>query len=61
MHGVKNEFLDGIDNFMELMLSKVFAQKLKQKEDVDLLNTLIEKKDELHPSKNNILCLKKMV
>lgn len=44
VYGVKNEFLDGIDDFLELLVSRVLPDKLKSTEDTELLKILKEKK-----------------
>lgn len=48
--GSKNTFFDQVEDFLDLMVSKVFPTKLAKKEEIDMLTIIIDKKSELHPS-----------
>lgn len=50
MFGVNNGFLDQIDDFMDLMISKVFPKLLKNQDDLEMLKTISDPKAEIHQS-----------
>lgn len=49
MHGVNNGVLDKIDDFIEVMLTKVFPTTLAKQDDVELLKTVTTSKDAINP------------
>lgn len=55
LYGDKNGFLDGMEDFADLMLAHVLNKSsiYKDTTDIELLKNVIENKDELHPSKQH--------
>lgn len=50
-------FLENIDNFLIVLIRNVFPKNIKGKENLQILKTLTEEQEKLHPSTCFVFCL----